>query len=70
MSDPQQRCPNSRGYWFDPRTGERVPTPCRRLACGWCGPRIALSTARALELTAPRGSAVVMLPKDQAPPDD
>jgi hypothetical protein len=65
-----EACPNPRGMWFDARTGERVPTRCGRLTCGWCGPRAALGTAWAIELAAPRGSAVVMLPKTEEPLDD
>jgi hypothetical protein len=65
-----EACPAPRGMWLDAKTGERVPTPCRRLACEWCGPRAALSTAWAIELAAPRGSAVVMLPRDDDPSGD
>jgi hypothetical protein len=56
-------CPHSIGYWMDPTTGERTRTPCRRLSCGFCGPRIALSTVKAIELARPDGSGVVLLPR-------
>jgi hypothetical protein len=40
---------------------------CRRLACPYCGPRITLSTVKAIELAAPRSSGVVTLPPDKTP---
>lgn len=52
-------CPNVSSYWLDPRTGERRPRPCRLLACGYCGPRLALSTANAIVLARPESSAVL-----------
>lgn len=43
---------------------------CRRLACPYCGPRITLSTVKAIELAAPRSSGVVTLPPDKTPSGD
>jgi hypothetical protein len=40
---------------------------CRRLACPYCGPRLTLSTVKAIELAAPRSSGVVTLPPDKTP---
>lgn len=38
------------------------PLPCRRLSCGWCGPRVTLGTVKAIELAAPNASGVLALP--------
>src|SRR5207249_964404 len=61
-------CPTPRGYRMTP-DGPR-PRACRRLACGYCGPRLALSTVKAIELAAPIGSAVVTLPHVKLPAGD
>jgi hypothetical protein len=58
-------CPTPRGYRLTPE-GRRL-RPCRRLACPYCGPRIALSTVKAIELANPIGSAAVTL---RAPPTE
>jgi hypothetical protein len=53
-------CPNASGLiWEMSRTGERRPRVCRSLACEYCGPRLALSTANAIVLAAPEMSAVL-----------
>src|SRR5438552_17814485 len=61
-------CPTPRGYRMT-ADGPR-PRACRRLACGYCGPRLALSTVKAIELAAPIGSAVVTLPHAKLPEGD
>jgi hypothetical protein len=53
-------CPTPRGHRLT-ADGYR-PLPCRRLSCGWCGPRVALSTVKAIELAAPNASGVLALP--------
>ena len=59
-------CPTPRGHRLT-SDGPR-PRSCGRLACGYCGPRQALSTAIAIQRSAPVGSGVVTLP--DPPPDD
>jgi hypothetical protein len=61
-------CPTPRGYHLT-ADGPR-PRACRRLACGYCGPRLTLSTVKAIELAAPRGSAVVTLSHAKLPEED
>lgn len=61
-------CPTPRGHRLTP-DGPR-PRPCGRLACGHCGPRVALSTVKAIELTRPHAAGVVTLPALRLPPTD
>jgi hypothetical protein len=44
---------------LDSKTGERRPTPCRRLRCIRCGPVAALQTAAAIVIAQPEWSAVL-----------
>ena len=62
-------CPTPSGHYIGP-DGQRRPRSCRRLRCGYCGPRLALSTVRAIELAAPHSSAVVTLPHDATPDNE
>jgi hypothetical protein len=43
---------------------------CRRLACPYCGPRITLSTVKAIELAAPSASGVLALPLSEVTSGD
>jgi hypothetical protein len=53
-------CPNAAGaIWVRLPTGERRPRRCGRLSCSYCGPRIALGTAKAIALARPELSAVL-----------
>ena len=64
-----ESCPTPTGHFIGP-DGRRRPRSCRRLRCGYCGPRLALSTVRAIELAKPHSSAVVTLPRDSTPVSD
>jgi hypothetical protein len=73
MSEASQECASMTNFTTCPTpTGYRLTadgyryTSCRRLACGYCGPRLALSTAIAIRQSTPRGSAVVTLKEPPA----
>lgn len=57
-------CPTPRGHRLTPQGYKAIS--CRRLACPYCGPRITLSTVKAIELAHPHTSGVLSLPTDVA----
>jgi|GEM_PF-6568486 hypothetical protein len=59
-------CPRIRGRYLVPATGEVKPARCGTCKCGWCGPRLALVTAWAIQLANPTWSAVVTAGEAQA----
>jgi hypothetical protein len=60
MATPSS-CPRPGRPFLDWRTGERLIPGCGTLACPYCGPRRALSTALAIVLARPTASGVVTL---------
>lgn len=56
------RCPTPRGFALSSK-GYR-PRACRRLRCGYCGPRVTLGTVKALVLAMPHASGVLCLEPD------
>ena len=62
-------CPSPVGFFID-HDGQRRPRSCRRLRCPRCGPRVTLSTVKAIELAGPHSSAVLTLPRRATPQNE
>lgn len=58
QNERDQACPRRYGRAVDRLTGEFRSVNCNTYGCGWCGPRLALATAAAIQLAAPRWSDV------------